>query len=77
VAGQALPCFATLSGGALKRRLVGSEQNEEELGNIGKWNRETLWFMKGESLVTTAWRVLGLSMEDRPPAMEGSCECIE
>jgi hypothetical protein len=24
--------------------------------------------------VTTAWRVLGLRMEERPPNMEGSCE---
>jgi hypothetical protein len=27
--------------------------------------------------VTTAWRILGLRMEERPPAMEGSCEYIE
>jgi hypothetical protein len=27
--------------------------------------------------VPTAWRVLGLRMEERPPAMEGSCEYIE
>jgi hypothetical protein len=27
--------------------------------------------------VTTAWRVLGLRMEERPPDMEGSCECTE
>jgi hypothetical protein len=27
--------------------------------------------------VTTAWRVLGLRMEERPPDMEGSCEYIE
>jgi hypothetical protein len=27
--------------------------------------------------VTTAWRVLGLRMEERPPGMEGSCEYIE
>jgi hypothetical protein len=27
--------------------------------------------------VTTAWRVLGLRMEERPPAMEVSCEYIE
>jgi hypothetical protein len=27
--------------------------------------------------VTTAWRVLGLRMEEQPPAMEGSCEYIE
>jgi hypothetical protein len=26
---------------------------------------------------TTAWRVLGLRMKERPPAMEGSCEYIE
>jgi hypothetical protein len=29
------------------------------------------------SLVTTAWRVLRLRMEGRPPDMEGSCEYIE
>jgi hypothetical protein len=29
------------------------------------------------SLVTTAWRVLRLRMEERPPDMEGSCEYIE
>jgi hypothetical protein len=27
--------------------------------------------------VPIAWRVLGLRMEERPPAMEGSCEYIE
>jgi len=33
--------------------------------------------MLGESLVTTAWRVLRLRMEGRPSEMEGSCEYIE
>jgi hypothetical protein len=28
-------------------------------------------------LVTTAWRVLSLRIEERPPAMESSCEYIE
>ena len=28
-------------------------------------------------LATTAWRVLGLRMEERPLDMEGSCEYIE
>ena len=27
--------------------------------------------------VTTAWRVLGLRMEKRPPDMESSCEYVE
>jgi hypothetical protein len=27
--------------------------------------------------VTTAWRVLRLWMEERPPVMEGSCEYFE
>jgi hypothetical protein len=27
--------------------------------------------------ITTAWRVLRLRMEERPPDMEGSCEYIE
>jgi hypothetical protein len=27
--------------------------------------------------VTTAWRVLRLRMEERPPDMEGNCEYIE
>jgi hypothetical protein len=27
--------------------------------------------------VNTAWRVLGLLTEERPPVMEGSCEYIE
>jgi hypothetical protein len=27
--------------------------------------------------VTTAWSVLGLRMEGRPPDVEGSCECTE
>jgi hypothetical protein len=27
--------------------------------------------------VTAAWRILGLRMKARPPAMEGSCEYIE
>jgi hypothetical protein len=29
------------------------------------------------SLTTTAWRVLGLRMEGRPPAMEGNCDYTE
>jgi hypothetical protein len=33
--------------------------------------------MLGEVPVTTAWRVLGLPMEERPPAMGVSCEYIE
>jgi len=33
--------------------------------------------MLGGSLVTTAWRVLRLRMEGRPPDTEGSCEYIE
>jgi hypothetical protein len=27
--------------------------------------------------VTTAWHILRLRMEERPPAMEGSCKYIE
>jgi hypothetical protein len=27
--------------------------------------------------ITIAWRVLGLRMEERPSAMEGSCEYIK
>ena len=30
------------------------------------------WF-----IVTTVWRVLRLRNKERPPGMEGSCECIE
>jgi hypothetical protein len=33
--------------------------------------------MIGGSLVSTAWRVLRLRMEGRPPDTEGSCEYIE
>jgi hypothetical protein len=33
--------------------------------------------MLGGVPVPTAWRVLGLRMEERPPAMEVSCEYIE
>jgi hypothetical protein len=33
--------------------------------------------MLGGSLVTTAWHVLRLRMEGRPPDTEVSCECIE
>jgi hypothetical protein len=33
--------------------------------------------MLGGVPVHTAWRVLGLRMEERPPAMEFSCEYIE
>jgi hypothetical protein len=40
-------------------------QFECQVGGLG-------WFP-----VTTAWRVLGSRMEERPPAMEGSCEYIE
>jgi hypothetical protein len=34
-------------------------------------------FMLGGIPVPTAWRVLGLRMEERPPDMEVSCEYIE
>jgi hypothetical protein len=33
--------------------------------------------MLGGVPVPTAWRVLGLRMKERPPAMEVSCEYIE
>jgi hypothetical protein len=33
--------------------------------------------MLGGIPVSTAWRVLGLRMEERPPDMEVSCEYIE
>jgi hypothetical protein len=33
--------------------------------------------MLGGVPVPTAWRVLGLRMEERPPDMEVSCEYIE
>jgi hypothetical protein len=33
--------------------------------------------MLGGVPVPTAWRILGLLMEERPPAMEVSCEYIE
>jgi hypothetical protein len=33
--------------------------------------------MLGEVPVTTAWRVLRLQVEERPPAMEVSCKYIE
>jgi hypothetical protein len=33
--------------------------------------------MLGGPLVTTAWRIVGLRMEGRPPDTEGSCEYIE
>jgi hypothetical protein len=33
--------------------------------------------ISGSSAVTTAWRVLRLRMEERPPGMEGSCEYFE
>jgi hypothetical protein len=33
--------------------------------------------MLGGVPVPTAWRVLGLRMEERPPAMEVSCEYFE
>jgi hypothetical protein len=33
--------------------------------------------MLGGSPVATAWRVLGLRMERRPAAAQGSCEYIE
>jgi hypothetical protein len=33
--------------------------------------------MLGGFPVTTAWRVLGLQLEERPSAMEDSCEYIE
>jgi hypothetical protein len=33
--------------------------------------------MLGGIPVPTAWRVLGLRMEERPPDMEVSCEYIE
>jgi hypothetical protein len=33
--------------------------------------------MLGGVPVTTAWRVLGLRVDERPPAMEVRCEYIE
>jgi hypothetical protein len=33
--------------------------------------------MLGGVPVPTAWRIFGLRMEERPPAMEVSCEYIE
>jgi hypothetical protein len=33
--------------------------------------------MLGGAPVPTAWRFLGLRMEERPPVMEVSCEYIE
>jgi hypothetical protein len=33
--------------------------------------------MLGGVPVPTAWRVLGLLMEERPPAMKASCEYIK
>jgi hypothetical protein len=35
-----------------------------------------MWILDGVP-VTTAWRVLGLRKEERPPVMEGSYEYIE
>jgi hypothetical protein len=37
----------------------------------------TVYEHKGMSLVTTAWCVLRLLMEGRPPDTEGSCKYIE
>jgi hypothetical protein len=37
----------------------------------------TLASMLGVSLVTTAWHIIGLQMEERPPAIKGSCEYTE
>jgi hypothetical protein len=36
-----------------------------------------MYAMLGGIPVPTAWRVLGLRMEERPPDMEVSCEYIE
>jgi Na+/citrate or Na+/malate symporter len=36
-----------------------------------------LSMISGYVPVTTAWRVVRLRMEERPPDMEGSCEYIE
>jgi hypothetical protein len=33
--------------------------------------------MLGVSLVTTAWRILRLPMEETPYSLEGSCEYVE
>lgn len=33
--------------------------------------------MLGGSLVTTVWRVLGLWMEGRSPAVDSSCKYVE
>jgi hypothetical protein len=43
----------------------------------GKGNYYTINTMLGGVSVTTAWRVLGLRMEEQPPAMEVSCDYIE
>jgi hypothetical protein len=41
------------------------------------YTASVLYFMLGGVPVPTAWRVLGLRMEERPPDMEVSCEYIE
>ena len=38
------------------------------------FNKQTTTFRDKWVPATTAWRVLGLRMEERPPDMEGSCE---
>jgi hypothetical protein len=37
-----------------------------------------LFYVRGKCVpLTTAWHILGLRMEERPPDMEGSCEYTE
>jgi hypothetical protein len=62
-------------------RILGSLDRSHTYITIN--NTETLnsvfvqYSVLGGFPVTTAWCVLGLRMEERPPAMEGSCEYIE
>jgi hypothetical protein len=57
-------------------------ESEGILGEVGVgrnfwWSRKGFFFHVKWVPVNTAWRVLGLRMEERPPGMEGSCEYIE
>jgi hypothetical protein len=51
---------------------IGTFKNKELRGTFGPERGGVGWVP-----VMTAWRVLGLRMQERPPALEGSCEYVE
>jgi hypothetical protein len=59
----------------VRERLAVNKQRLHK-SHIERFNLKKLNKVEGTP-VPTAWRVLGLRMEERPPDMEVSCEYIE